>query len=148
MEKQKVLATLKANILSQLEEVNTDLAGLQDAKESDTKSSMGDKYETSAEMLGAEEDKLIAQQDKLQKFLLQLKNFSGDKPAVEVILGSLVETNRGWFLLGIPFGQFKVDHQIVMAISAASPVGELMAGKAKGANFDFRGIDYKILKIS
>ena len=145
--KQKVIAHLINLIESQLESVSTDLAALQDAKENDTKSSMGDKYETSAEMLSAEQDKLTAQQVKLQQFLVQLSNFQSSKPTKAIKLGSLVQTNRGFFLIGIPFGQFKIDEQIVMAISAASPVGQLMLNKIQGEKFEFRGVGYEVVEV-
>ena len=118
-----------------------------EASNDDTKSSAGDKYETSREMMQQDIDRnkrlLIDAEDNL-RLLLATK----DAPFSETARnGSLIYTNQANFYLSISAGQLHVDQDTYFAISAVSPIGKLLLGKKGGDMFDFNGKKYSIKDV-
>ncbi len=120
----------------------------QEASNDDTKSSAGDKFETTREMVSQDiartKNLLFDGQQNLQ-LLISLESVpsSGDT----VRNGSLVYTSKGIFYISISAGQIKVEDQLVFAISSASPIGKLMIGKKKGESFSFNQNSYTVENI-
>jgi transcription elongation GreA/GreB family factor len=120
----------------------------QEASNDDIKSSAGDKFETGREM--AQQDinrnkQLLADAQQQKSVLLSLADVAETE---KVRAGSLVYTNNGNFYISISAGQLTLNNQPYFAVSAASPIGKLLIGKAKGEAFDFNGKKYKIDSIS
>lgn len=134
-------------IEGRIETAETALAQAQEASNDDTKSSAGDKFETTREMMQQDifrNKKLLAD---AQQNLGLLKSIA-DAPIAELVKnGSLVETNHGLFYLSISAGQLKVFDKTVFAISAASPVGQLMLGKRVSETFTFNQKEYTVLNV-
>ncbi|MBB2145328.1 3-oxoacyl-ACP synthase [Pedobacter sp. LMG 31464] len=133
------------------ERIQTAETALQQAREAsndDTKSSAGDKYETSREMMQQDIDRnkrLLIDAEENHKVLSSLK----DAPfSEEARNGSLVYTNQGNFYLSISAGQLHLGNETVFAISAVSPIGKLLLGKQKGGEFDFNGKKYQIKEVA
>ena len=130
-----------------IETAETALAQAQEASNDDTKSSAGDKFETTREMMQQDifrNKRLLAD---AQQNLALLKSLV-DVPAAETVKnGSLVETSQGVFYVSISAGQLTVAGKTAFAISAASPVGQLMLGKRVGETFSFNQKDFKIIDI-
>ena len=131
--------------------INTATLALQQAREAsndDTKSSAGDKYETSREMAQQDIDRnkrLLMDAEENQSRLLAIK----DLPVSDTIRnGNLVFTNNGNFYLSISAGQLEFDNRPFFAISAVSPIGKLLIGKKKGDAFEFNGRKYLIEDFS
>jgi len=120
----------------------------QEASNDDTKSSAGDKFETSREM--AQQDinrnKQLLADAQQQRAVLQSLADIGETNTVRS--GSLVLTNQGSLYISISAGQLQLEGKTYFAISAASPVGKLLIGKAVGEKFDFNGKTYIIEGIS
>ena len=96
---------------------------IHEARNNETKSSAGDKYETSREMMQAELDK---QSLLLQQFMQQKNVFlkiQKTKLSEKIDFGSWVETNQGNYLIAVGIG--KVREAFV--ISLASPLIFLVA---------------------
>ncbi|MGY4386560.1 transcription elongation GreA/GreB family factor [Pedobacter sp. UYP24] len=148
---QKIKETLYQLCLSFIEQrVQTAETALNQAREAsndDTKSSAGDKYETSREMMQQDIDRnkrlLIDAQDNLRV----LKSVDISLQSAKVTHGSLVITNQGSFYISVSAGQLHVDGKPIFAISPASPIGKLLLEKSKGDGFDFNGKKYKIQDI-
>ena len=119
----------------------------QEASTDDTKSSAGDKFETGREM--AQQDinrnkQLLADAQQQKAVLLSL----ADVPKTEKVRsGSLVITNNGNFYISISAGQLQLEGKTFFAISAASPIGKLLLGKAIGEQFSFNGKTYFIEQV-
>lgn len=119
----------------------------QEASNDDTKSSAGDKFETGREM--AQQDinrnkQLLGDAQQQKSILLTLADVA---ETAKVRSGSLVVTNNGNFYISISAGQLQLAGETYFAISAASPIGKLLIGKAAGDKFDFNGKDYLIKEI-
>jgi len=120
----------------------------QEASNDDTKSSAGDKFETTREMVSqdiARTKSLLFDARQNLQLLTSLEHVPANGDAVRN--GSLVLTNKGMFYIIISAGQLKVDGQLVFAISLASPIGQLMKGKKVGESFTFNQNAYVIEQI-
>ncbi|MCD0489428.1 GreA/GreB family elongation factor [Pedobacter sp. MC2016-14] len=136
-----------AFIRQRIETAETALAQAQEASNDDTKSSAGDKFETTREMMQQDISRnkgLLAD----AKQNLQLLNSLEDAPlGVSVRNGSLVYTSAGIFYISIPAGQLTYKDQQVFAISASSPIGQLFFGKKAGDLVSFNKKDYTIKEV-
>ena len=134
-------------IESRIKTAQTALAQAREASNDDTKSSAGDKFETSREMAQQDIDRnkrLLMDAEQQQNQLLQLKEVAFSPMARN---GSLVYTDNGNFYLSISAGQLEHNQQIYFAISTASPIGKLLLGKKKGAAFEFNGKKYVVREV-
>lgn len=118
-----------------------------EASNDDTKSSAGDKYETSREMMQQDIDRnkrLLIDAEENQKVLLSLKDLPSSTVARN---GGLVYTNQGNFYLSISAGQLHLGKETFFAISAVSPIGKMLLGRQKGDSFEFNGKKYTVVLI-
>ena len=124
---------------------NQSLLSLQESGNSESKSSMGDKYETSRELIQLEKQKVASQLEtylKFQKILNQLPS-----PKNQPGPGSLVQTDRGLFLICVGLGQITVP-DTVYCLSPVSPLGQLFCGAQPGGEVSFNKITYRIIGTS
>ena len=118
-----------------------------DSRDSDTKSSAGDKHETSRAKIQIEIDQLTKQLDLLNRQKLHLNSIDFSKNNEKATIGSLVKTNNGTYLISIGFGKVIIENEVFYAISSASPIGRLFNNKLKGDKFIFRTINYEVVDI-
>ena len=116
------------------------------ASNNDTKSSMGDKYETSREMLQQEINNLQIQLNEHLKSQQILKNINPN-PHKVVTLGSLVETEKGMFFIAISLGELSFNQEKIFVISAESPLAKAMNGKKTGESFVVNNLSQTIINI-
>ena len=116
------------------------------ASNNDTKSSMGDKYETSREMLQQEINHLQIQLNEHLKSQQILKNINPN-PHKIVTLGSLVETEKGMFFIAISLGELSFNQEKMFVISAESPLAKAMNGKKTGESFVVNNLSQIIKNI-
>ncbi|WMX16100.1 MULTISPECIES: hypothetical protein [unclassified Aureispira] len=120
---------------------------LNDSLEAETKSSVGDKYETGRAMLHLEKDKQMRQLAVLLDYKKQLHRINPEIECDCVEQGALVETNQGVFYLSISAGKLTVEGNSYFAITLASPIGQLLFQKKVGEELEFRGRRYSIKNI-
>ena len=144
MNKEHLYQLCLSFIEQRIQTAETALTQAREASNDDTKSSAGDKYETSREMMQQDIDRnkrLLIDAEENRKILETI----GHSPASDHIRGgSLVYTNQGIFYISISAGQLQSEGKTVFGISAASPIGKLMMGKKKGDDFSFNGKKYVI----
>ncbi len=116
------------------------------ASNNDTKSSMGDKYETSREMLQQEINNLQIQLNEHLKSQKILKNINPN-PHKIVTLGSLVETEKGKFFIAVSLGELSFNQEKIFVISAESPLAKAMNGKKTGESFVVNNLSQIIKNI-
>ena len=124
------------------------IASARDAATDDTKSSAGDKFETTREMMQQEiarHQQLLTDAERMRQVLatLDIRQLSNTAK-----LGSLVETNRGTFFLAISAGRLEVDNTPYWIVSTASPIGSRLIGLRAGDQFSFNHMEYTIKHIS
>jgi len=135
-------------ILSRIETAETALEQSREASNDDTKSSAGDKFETTREMMaqdiGRTKGLLADAKQNLQVLEAIVDVTAGDR----VRSGNLVYTTQGIFYISISAGVLKAGSEQAFAISVLSPVGQMMVGKQVGESFSFNQKEYKITSIA
>ncbi len=144
--------TLKQNIfdkcLNILNEkcnaMNNVLLDLTDELKYDTKSSMGDKHETSRAMNQLEQEKVSNQISEINKQLTTLQQLNINLKSGRIITGSLIQTNIGLVFIAVGLGKIKIAKMEVIAISAHSPLGLAFLSKVNGENVLLNNAHYSI----
>lgn len=113
----------------------------------DAKSSAGDKHETGIAMAQLEQEKLTKQINELLKLQESLQRINPTIEQSKIGLGSLVETNNGFYYFSIGIGNLIVGEQTIFALNPKSPIGELLTGKIKGDRIYFNGKTTEILGV-
>jgi len=143
--KAEIHQTLVTLLSDSILQATRDYELAKESRDSETKSSAGDKFETGREMMQREMDKISATLDqyKNQVNLLSKINLHRNYPVVD--LGGLIATDQGIYYLSIGLGKIEINSEIIYAISLDSPIGQLLKGKRAGDTVEFRG---KTLKIN
>ena len=119
----------------------------QQAANEESKSSAGDKYNTTRALMQIERDKNARQLVEAQKLTQAMDQISTAKQFDKVDLGCLVEASSGNFFISISMGKVEIDGYLVYAISPASPIGQLLIGKSEGEKAEFNKKVITIHKI-
>ncbi|WP_310587133.1 3-oxoacyl-ACP synthase [Tellurirhabdus bombi] len=126
----------------------TAMKAAQAAANEESKSSAGDKYETTRAMMQIERDQCARQLTEALKLRQELAGIDLDKTFPTVQPGSLVLTNRGTFFLGISIGKININQDTFLVVSAASPIGSQLLGRRVGDEISFNKVAYRILQIA
>lgn len=116
------------------------------ASNNETKSSMGDKYETTREMVQQEINNLQVQLNENLKAKNSLQ-FIPVSLAEKVNFGSIVQTENGLFYISVSLGNISIDGQKIFLISPESPIAIAMMGKTENTDFSVNNSKQKIIKI-
>lgn len=141
--RQKMLQILEERIAKS----TAALQSLKEARDKETKSSAGDKFETGRAMVQQEQERLskqLMQLLELQKDVFQLKPSQAHE---SVELGSLVKTNNGNYYLSVALGRIALDGENYFALSLNSPIGKLLKGKKATDEFQFQEKRFEILEV-
>lgn len=117
------------------------------SRDNETKSSVGDKFETGRARLQAEIDRYALQLNKTSQLKNELLQIDLGKKHTKVALGSLLITGKGNYFISIGYGKIEVMENSYYAISLASPVGQLFKDKTVGAVVQHRNNTYEILEL-
>lgn len=120
----------------------------QNALFNETKSSAGDKHETSRAMVQLEMEKAAQQITVIENMAKTLGKIKIQLPSSAIKLGSLVKTNLGYYFLAISLGKVEIENLVVYVISLASPIGALLIGKKVGETIEFNNRKIIIEKIA
>lgn len=133
--KSEIQANLRYILEKSVEEARREYVLAKESRDSDTKSSAGDKFETGREMMQREMDKWSAQIDQNTISLNKLDRIADLAPSKVVSEGSLVETDQETYFISIGYGKL----ESVYAISIESPLGTVLKGKKVGDRVEMRG---------
>ena len=150
MDKQKLSLLISQKLSEKIQNFEKLIAETR-ASNNDTKSSMGDKYETGREMLQQEINNLQVQLNEVLKQQDFLKT-SFDKLRMtkkfdKAEKGAIVKTERGLFFISVSLGEVTFDNQKIICISPESPLAKAMNGKQKDEGFSLNNMSQKILII-
>ncbi len=119
----------------------------QSAANSETKSTAGDKHDTSRAMsqLAVEQNTVALNQAlKLNKILGAI---NVEREFESVRAGALVQTNRGIYYIVISAGKVVVEDKTIFCLSPGAPLAQVMLDKKKGTFFSFNQLNFEILEI-
>ncbi|MHA8073331.1 hypothetical protein ACRZ9O_02250 [Aquirufa sp. HETE-40SA] len=141
--KSEIHANLRSILEKTLDEARREYVLAKESRDTDTKSSAGDKFETGREMMQREMDKLSALVDNTLYSLSKLDRLADLPASVVISEGSLVETDQETYYISIGYG--KLDE--VYVISIESPLGVELKGKKVGDRVEMRGRQINIKSI-
>jgi len=145
--KQQLIAKLQEALEAKVKELAEAITSTTQSRNSDTKSSAGDKFETSREMAQQEIDRYTAQLAQVKKQVSDLKQIDVSIDRQTVQQGCLVKTNTATYFLAIPFGKLSMAIGDVYCISSIAPIAQVMLGKAQGESFQWQGKGFEILSV-
>lgn len=147
MDKIKVHQAVLLFVEDKINQLKAVLEEICNATAEDSKSSAGDKHETATSMAQLEQEKLSKQiQDFLQlKQILEKINPTLVHSKIE--LGSLVETNKGWYYFSVGIGVVPIDLETLFCLTLQSPIGQLLKGKSVGEKVEFNGNETIVLAV-
>ncbi|WP_028298430.1 GreA/GreB family elongation factor [Olivibacter sitiensis] len=123
------------------------IAAAREATHDDTKSSAGDKYETTREMMQQDitrNEKLLMEARSMETAMTQIRI---DLSSKIVGPGSVIETGAGKFFMAVSAGKLNVEGNTYLVISPASPIGKLFMGKKDGDKVSFNNRTYFIKSV-
>lgn len=146
MKKTEIISFIRQHLETQLFDYVEELNSTNEEIGKETKSSAGDKFETSREMMNQEVSRIEERIAYLKRQLNSLNQISTN--TVDAITnGSLVLTNHGLFFFGIAFGKLDIENSPLLGLSLNSPLGQLMKDKKQGEYLTFMNRNYTIKSI-
>jgi transcription elongation GreA/GreB family factor len=113
-------------------DLHSQLKEIQESIEGESKSTMGDKHETSRVMLQQEQEKMSGQLQDLLQQRNMLEQSENPESTNTISRGNLVLTDKGYIYIATALGRIKINGTDIMVISPASPMGHELLNKQKG----------------
>lgn len=145
--KREAYEACRLYVAGALQRIKEAMKEAQEAANEETKSSAGDKYETTHAMMMLEKEKFSGQHAEMVKLQRVLDQIEPDKKNTRGRLGALIHTSNGWYYLAIGTGKLNVTQESVFAVSLASPIGKLLEGKGVGDVVLLNGKELKVLEV-
>jgi transcription elongation GreA/GreB family factor len=139
MSKKAIIDKCRAEIIAKKEAIEQEMEKLKVSLGAETKSSAGDKYETSREMMNQEKGKLQSQMAVLNQQLETLSKINISIKNQIVGLGSIVRTTSALYFISISYGKITIGEDQVFMISAITPLAQQMINKKEGEEVSWNG---------
>lgn len=145
--KQAICSVLNEQLRAKISTATKAIASAKAARDNETKSSAGDKYETGRELMQFEMDKQSGQLNQLKLLQGELSKINLKTTYTQAAFGGLVLTNQGNYFLSVSLGKVELELEIYYALSLASPLGKMLLGKSVGDSFIFQGKEFRVLEV-
>ena len=145
--KEHLLLSCEQQIMHKYTIVQDKIKSIVASLDDDTKSSAGDKHQTTRAMLQLDREQAGERLAEIEKTLEVLHKINLRKPVTHAHLGSLVSTSNGIFFLSISLGVVTHQNTMYYCVGLQTPMGKLLLGKQVGDTFCFRDITYRIKSI-
>jgi len=142
--KQKLYNSCLTYVEERISISRTAIEEAQAAANSETKSTAGDKHDTTRAMMQLEVEKNAKQLSEAKKLKQALAQIDPVKSCSQVEAGAAVETSNGNFYISISAGKINDDY---FAISPVSPVGIALKGLKVGSSVSFNEKMIEVLAI-
>ncbi len=118
-----------------------------EARDSETKSTIGDEMETDRAMAQFQLEKAQAQLEKVNQLENELLKIDLTRNFKKAVLGSLLFTSVGNYFIFSALGKIEVGDKTVYCISLNSPIGMKLFNKKAGEKINFQNKDIQITEI-
>jgi transcription elongation GreA/GreB family factor len=145
--KSLILKRLKETIDEKSAIVKNEIQLAIETRDNETKSNVGDKFETTREMMQLEIEKNVLQLNKYELQKNELLKIDVYKIHKKAELGSLVFTTENIYFISIGTGKMEIENNSVFCISLSSPIGKLLQNKKEGEKINFQGKEISLIKI-
>lgn len=148
MQKHQLIHACKNYLTDKIQSLNTIIKEVSESSNAESKSSAGDKHETSKAMMQLEIEKLGTQLKEAELQLAEFEKVNFAKNFQGIEQGSLVETNKGYFLIASSIGKIEVEGKTVFVISNKSPLALKLIGCKQKNTVMFNDVSYIIDTIT
>jgi len=145
--KQELYTICREKVTARIQSLQQLIHETQVASNQETKSSAGDKYETTRAMLQIEKDKSTLQLAYAFEEKKVLDQININQIFNQIKAGALITTTNGTYFLANSLGKQELNGDNIYVISSRSPIGKQLLGKKKGDQFDWKGNRIKILNV-
>ena len=122
MQKEALINFIEIILNDKISTLNKDINSLKEAQ-NDTKSSMGDKYETGRAMIQLELEKIPFKTNEQQRNAFNSPKINPKLKTETIQSGSLIKTNHGWLFISIGIGKVRLENNAeVIVLSPISPL--------------------------
>lgn len=132
---------------AQIAEIKKALSSVIEARNNETKSSVGDKFETGRAMLQNEERNIRTQLGKTKLTRALLAEIDVGRQMKRVAQGALVRCSTGSYFISVGIGKLLLDDDLYYAISLESPIGRRLMGKEAGDWIIFNKQRIQLLEV-
>lgn len=148
MNREDILEACFGYVQGRIKEITVAIDSANNSLSEDTKSSAGDKYETSREMIQQDLSRFQQQLSLANEDLQSLERIKhSNKTSSMLSIGSLVEVNNsGWYFIAVSIGRLPT-YPNVYVISPKSPIGKLFLGKTVGDKVAFNNQSFIINQV-
>ena len=144
--KEQLLEKCRKKVLERIEHIQLAIEASRQTAGNETKSSSGDKYETTRAMMHLEMEKLSGQLHEAREDLRRVNQIPLTDTG-RVQSGSLVYTSQGVFFISLSMGKVTHDGTDYMLISILTPVGRALQDKSEGDTVVVNSRSFTILEI-
>jgi len=137
-----------AFIDARIENARQALKDAQEASNNESKSTAGDKHDTTRAMMQIEAEQASKQIKEAEKLRDELKRIIPTKTYDTVVAGSLVITTSGNYFVTIAAGKITVENQTYFAVSVSSPIMQALKGLKAGDTAVLNGNKIQITAVS
>jgi hypothetical protein len=123
------------------------LANAQEASNEESKSTAGDKHDTSRAMMQLEVEQVSRQLAEAERLRDELKRVDVNQTYKTVVAGSLVLTSNGNYFVSVAAGKLEVESQTYFAVSVSSPIMQALKGLKKGDTAVLNGKKIQISEV-
>lgn len=145
--KSKLLQAIKGQIEYKLNLLHSEFAVYRESAANETKSTAGDKHDTSRSMMQLEQEKMGKQLNELNSLKGLCDRIDTNSVSEIAGLGSIVYSNHGNFYLSVSVQAVIIDGINYMPLSMQSPLGRILSGQKKGYKFELNSKQYEITKV-
>jgi transcription elongation GreA/GreB family factor len=128
-----------------IKQIQGERAQVQASANDETKSSVGDKYETGRAMAQLEIERFTQQLIENEKLLNRLQELKEVQACDRIVPGSLVHTSQGYFYISVSLGMIEWDGHRVYCISPEAPLGKELLGKRAGDRVTINGRIFQVM---
>ena len=136
-----------AMIDTQIAQLQLNLSSIEEARNNETKSSVGDKYETGRAMMQMEEEQINARILQAVRNKNQLLQINPSQLSKSATIGSIVFTKNAKYFISVGLGKIKLKGDSYYCISIDSPIGQKLKFKEQGATIRFNNQTIMIEKV-
>lgn len=147
MDKIQIHKSVAAEVKRRFEQLQDLLKDAYDSTTNESKSSAGDKHETSRAMAQLEQEKIGGQLSEMSKLSVILNRIDPTIVHSKIQLGSLIQTESGWFYLSVGIGAIQIANNTIFCMTIAAPLGKMLMGKKIGDEFIWQDKKIVILEV-
>ncbi len=138
-DKNQVYLACISRVEEMIQTAQDSLDKAEEAAQSETKSSAGDKFETGRAMMHAEMHKAKRHMGEAKVLLMDLKSMKMKSQYSTIEKGCYIITDNAHYFICVGLGKIVTENVSCFAISPASPIAKALIGKSANEQFLFNG---------